>query len=352
MGENSHENALQIPLRKSLAVVVEVKSLRDWVDAYFDFEVTTVESSRKVQQRDLDLFCRFFEEETRSGAIENWTPRLSQAFLTSLRGTVNGEGKRQWNDRAINRVLAHLKTFAKWVHKVSPFPLGNPMEKIRSAPAGSLRAIERALTQTERRRILDAADMLVKMGGRSRDRNRFKGEERPVRKNYRPWRNRAVVYLLIETGMRRAAAAALKLHDVDFERKRVSVVEKGGVTHPYKISVEGLRAISDYNEKERGVDAAHFGEGGALFLPAIPSQNKSGCLHPNAINDIWNEVCAAAGVEQKTPHSARHAMGKFLIERTGNIEAVQRQLGHKNAAYSLQYSRIADEELEEILEAR
>ena len=34
-----------------------------------------------------------------------------------------------------------------------------------------------------------------------------------------------------------------------------------------------------------------------------------------------------------------------LIEKTGNIAAVQRQLGHTNAAYSIQYARVTDEEL-------
>jgi site-specific recombinase XerD len=45
-------------------------------------------------------------------------------------------------------------------------------------------------------------------------------------------------------------------------------------------------------------------------------------------------------------------MGRFLIEQTGNVEAVQRQLGHRNAAYSLQYARITEQELEETLEKR
>jgi len=49
---------------------------------------------------------------------------------------------------------------------------------------------------------------------------------------------------------------------------------------------------------------------------------------------------------------ARHAMGKHLIEKTGNLAAVQRQLGHTNATYSMQYTRITDEELGNALEDR
>jgi site-specific recombinase XerC len=70
------------------------------------------------------------------------------------------------------------------------------------------------------------------------------------------------------------------------------------------------------------------------------------------INTVFEEVCSLAGVEDHTPHDARHAMGRHLIEKTGNIAAVQRQLGHTNAAYSIQYARITDQELADALDDR
>ncbi|MBN2570582.1 MAG: hypothetical protein JXA68_00520 [Ignavibacteriales bacterium] len=45
-------------------------------------------------------------------------------------------------------------------------------------------------------------------------------------------------------------------------------------------------------------------------------------------------------------------MGKYIIEKTGNISAVQRQLGHRNPQYSMQYSRITSTELGKILDTR
>jgi site-specific recombinase XerC len=45
-------------------------------------------------------------------------------------------------------------------------------------------------------------------------------------------------------------------------------------------------------------------------------------------------------------------MGKYLIEKTGNIAAVQKQLGHKQAAYAMQYARITAEELGRVLDGR
>jgi len=101
----------------------------------------------------------------------------------------------------------------------------------------------------------------------------------------------------------------------------------------YQISAEGLRAIRDYVENERKEDAAAW-ESPALFLPASTVSQSSGRLAVNVVNGIWNEVAELAGVEGKTPHSARHAMGRHLIEKIGNIAAVQRQLGHNKEAHS------------------
>jgi len=59
---------------------------------------------------------------------------------------------------------------------------------------------------------------------------------------------------------------------------------------------------------------------------------------------VINTGCNLAGVEGHTPHDARHTMGRQLIDKAGNIAMVQRQLGHTNAAYSIQYARVTDEE--------
>ncbi|KPA11155.1 tyrosine recombinase XerD [Candidatus Magnetomorum sp. HK-1] len=89
-----------------------------------------------------------------------------------------------------------------------------------------------------------------------------------------------------------------------------------------------------------------------MDLGSTLNKKGDGRLTPQVINLIWKDVCQKAGVNGKTPHSARHAMGKHIIEKTGNIAAVQRQLGHKNVAYSVAYSRITDDELQKVLDDR
>jgi integrase len=211
--------------------------------------------------------------------------------------------------------------------------------------------VDRALTAAERRRLLDAADLLLAIGGRSKDRKRYKTGERPRRTGYRPYRNRAIVYALIETGMRRAAVTRLDLAQGDFAGRRLTVVEKGGATHTYQISQEGSKAIQDYLVHERAQDAARWSSP-ALFLAAATVPQGTGRLTVGVVNTVWNAVCRVAQVQGRTPHSARHAMGKHIIAKTGNIAAVQKQLGHRQAAYAMQYARTTIEELGRVLDDR
>ena len=151
--------------------------------------------------------------------------------------------------------------------------------------------------------------------------------------------------------MRRSAVTRITIEDIEFSQQIIQVTEKGGSTHCYHISQEGLEAIRDYLEQERSPDAETW-QSRNLFLTASTRPHGNGQLSPAVINNIWNEVCQAAGVEGKTPHSARHAIGRHIMEKTGNVAAVQRQLGHKNAAYSMQYARITADELQEVLNNR
>ena len=145
-------------------------------------------------------------------------------------------------------------------------------------PVGTGLEVERAITPAERRRILDAADSLPLLGGLSKDRNRYRGQERPQRKGYRPYRSRAIVYTLIESGMRRAAVRNLNLKDVNFKKRSVSPEEKGGRTHGYKISREGLAAIKDCIEKERAQDFKKW-RSPALFLSPASTPHSNGRLN-------------------------------------------------------------------------
>jgi hypothetical protein len=64
-------------------------------------------------------------------------------------------------DKTIQRILAYLKSVATSVPTPSPFPLEHPMAAITLSALGTGLEEDRALTAAERRRLLDAADLLL-----------------------------------------------------------------------------------------------------------------------------------------------------------------------------------------------
>ena len=48
-------------------------SLSAWLEFYLTYEVTTPESSRKVQRRDLELFLAFMQGDVKSDVCGQWT---------------------------------------------------------------------------------------------------------------------------------------------------------------------------------------------------------------------------------------------------------------------------------------
>lgn len=151
------ENLDAVP---ALAEEVPADSLARWLEAYLALEATNAASSRKVQRRDLERFLAFMRLEEKSDERARWMPRLSAAFVEALRNEVGQNGLRRYADRTIARVLAHLKTWSKWINRHAPFPLGHPMHKVKVSMGAPPLAVDRAATPSERQRLLDAADLL------------------------------------------------------------------------------------------------------------------------------------------------------------------------------------------------
>lgn len=122
VSENVSRNSLPLPGNAATDDLVV------WLEAYF--QLATADASQAVQRRDVGRFLAFMQDEVGHTRRPAWTPRLSRAFVNALRATLTEHGGRRWSDPTINRILAHLKTFAAWVHRQQPLPLGSPLANL------------------------------------------------------------------------------------------------------------------------------------------------------------------------------------------------------------------------------
>ncbi len=95
-----------------------------------------------------------------------------------------------------------------------------------------------------------------------------------------------------------------------------------------------------------------------MFL-SVPAQAKNrnpdadGRMSPRSLFSVVRNLAADALGEGESkrihPHLFRHHVG-FLMNEKGGITAVQKQLAHRNIAYSAVYAQRTDDELERILD--
>lgn len=164
-----------------------------------------------------------------------------------------------------------------------------------------------------------------------------------------------IVRTLAYTGLRWGELVALRVRHVNFLRRRISV-EENAPTSRGKIHVGTPKtherrsvAIPAFLADElaalcegKGRDALLFGDG-TTYLRTPSSQ------------DGWFSVavraCRAADGDfpHVTPHDMRHTAASLAVSAGANVKAVQRMLGHKSAAMTLDtYADLFDDDLDAV----
>ena len=152
-------------------------------------------------------------------------------------------------------------------------------------------------------------------------------------------RNRTMIGLLINSGLRLSEMTNLKWKNVNLMTGQVKVVEGKGMKD--RILYIGEPVIEDLIAwKERMFEA--WGKSDYVFTSRTLKQ-----LDGNAVRGMIKTYTEKAGIEKKiTTHSLRHTYASDLLRDSKNIRCVQNALGHSNISTTQIYTHIIDEELE------
>lgn len=166
-----------------------------------------------------------------------------------------------------------------------------------------------------------------------------------------------LVLVLAYCGLRWGEAVALRVRDVDQDRRRLAVhenaVEVGGRIHVG--TPKGHRARTVPVPRFLADRLAELVEGrpsGDLVFPG-PDGGHLRTARVHADNYSWfASALAAAGVPRITPHDLRHTAASFAVSAGANVKAVQRMLGHSSAAMTLDvYADLFDRDLDAVADA-
>lgn len=286
------------------------------------------EQTRIAKMQDLERFLDYFTMAVRSDEKNLWTRSISEGFQKYLKKVKSVRTNRKLAPTTINRVMATLRTAAKWVHSAEPFTAGNPMHRI-----GDLTLPEptwQGLTDLEMVRMKAAADQLLATSGGA---------------NQWPKRDFSAFHVLYATAMRVTEFISLEIEQYN-GKYLLNVQRKGKTVTPEIFLVKSVReALDDYIEEERG------NEPGPLFqtrtAKSFSIQQVDYML--KRIAGRANATLPAKEQIKVHPHILRHTMLRKVREEKG-IEYAIEYAGHVSEKYIRRYTMPSREEKEGVLE--
>jgi len=158
-------------------------------------------------------------------------------------------------------------------------------------------------------------------------------------------RNRIMLRLMLDTGLRLSEAIGLRWKDIDLNSGKVMVRQgKGAKDRTLWTGEENLAALTKWRDrqaKECGGDHA-----------VVFTTKEGGQLDPRYVQRMVKRYAAKAGIEKDVhPHTLRHSFATDLYRQTTNIRITQKALGHARLATTEIYTHIVDEELEGALKS-
>lgn len=168
-----------------------------------------------------------------------------------------------------------------------------------------------------------------------------------------------LVRILAYTGLRWGEATALRVRNVDLDRRRLNIRE--GVTE-----VNGQHVMGSVKSHERrSVAFPDFLDSAVASAcrskqpdDRLWSSPAGGFLRPGHSKQGWfaravqRAMAADAGFRRVTPHDLRHTAASLAISAGANVKVVQRMLGHKSAKVTLDtYAALFPDDLDNVTSA-
>lgn len=157
-------------------------------------------------------------------------------------------------------------------------------------------------------------------------------------------RDRAILELLYSTGMRRTELTMLSIHDLDSDRRTVTIRHgKGDKQRVVPIGERALSWLQSYLDNARPLLLLEPRET-RLFL------TKNGKpIIPNALSDLVKKHFRSAGVVKPgSCHLFRHTTATLMLENGADIRYIQALLGHADLNSTQIYTHVSIAKLREV----
>lgn len=295
---------------EALAPGLHELSLRDLIDEYGVALEVAGRSRRTIDwyRTYLDEFAAFAGRGNQPGTLEDLTPPIARRWLLATQSS----RPRPLAPNSMAGRVRTLRAFGGWLQRelqLETHPLASlPIPKVPDV-------LIRSLPQPELRALLEAASGM-------RD----------------PIRDRALLVLLLDTGLRLGELVRLSVGDVDLIEGRCRVMGKGAKERVVPIGGRTRRALRAWIVTRRRV-----ADPDPLFI-----SRRGGRLTPRAVQQLVRRLAVAAGVSTRcSPHILRHSFARAFLANGGDVFSLQRILGHSPSSLQVtrRYVQLLDDDL-------
>lgn len=236
---------------------------------------------------------------------------------TRVRAWVAWMHQEGYSSTSIGRKLSSLRTFIRYLMREGKLDK-SPLLLI-TAPK-TPRLLPGVLTVDEIERLLAAPDPATPLG----------------------LRDRAMLEVLYAAGLRLSELLAMKLDDIQWTQRTVTVLGKGQKERIVLLGDLAIDALEAYIH--RGRPRLMRQDTPALFLSHIGKP-----LSVRGFHVILQGHLETAGITRHvTPHTLRHSFATHMLEGGADLRAVQELLGHASVSTTQVYTHVSDSYLRDV----
>jgi site-specific recombinase XerD len=200
-----------------------------------------------------------------------------------------------------------------------------------------LRGVERPRPETRAIVPFTESDLQALLGSLSTARTYRRPGKRPsTHRLPNQERNRAMILLLLDTGLRAEELCSLSIHQLDLRNRRVKVFGKGAKERILPFSPSTGSALWRYLSPRREESA-----GARLFVTQDGRP-----LTRSRLGKQLESIGQRAGVLDVHPHRFRHTFAILYLRNGGDPWSLQAMLGHTTMDMVRKYLAIAQADLE------
>lgn len=278
------------------------------IDAFLEYlkyernyskETTTSYSVDLLQFEEFAKECELELKEVNPNTVREWIVQMMD---------------KGYNASSINRKLSALRSFYKYLLKQGEIT-ADPMTKI-SGPKKK-KPLPVFVKEKEMDRLLDDEDF---------------GE------GFKGCRDKLIIQLFYETGMRLAELVGLNDADVDFGAKVIKVTGKRNKQRLIPFGTELADAMQNYlSVRAQAIET---------LSDAFITNESGGRIERGKVQQIVRQnLSKVTTVKKRSPHVLRHTFATAMLNHQAELGAIKEILGHESLATTEVYTHTTFEEL-------